>query len=126
MRLLLDTSTFIWAINAPELISKKAKEAMEAEGSIREFSTLSLSEIAIKQAKGKLKLAREQVWTGISDLRLRVLSYSQAHAEQLFDLPTHHSDPFDRMIIAQAIAEEIPVLTSDKTFRLYKGLQLIW
>lgn len=126
MRVLLDTVTFIWSIHSPELISKKAKAAMEAEGAIRELSTLSLSEIAVKQAKGKLRLGRTEVWTGISDLRLGVLAYGASHAYQLFDLPWHHNDPFDRMIIAQALAEKIPVVTSDSKFRLYQGLQVIW
>jgi PIN domain nuclease of toxin-antitoxin system len=84
-----------------------------------EFSAISLSEIAIKQALGKLDF-------GIADLQLRVLPYTADHAYHLFGLPRHHSDPFDRQIIAQAFAEDIAVLTSDEKFSLYKGLQVIW
>jgi PIN domain nuclease of toxin-antitoxin system len=63
---------------------------------------------------------------GITALRLRVLPYTAEHAFRLFDLPLHHGDPFDRQIIAQALAEGIPVVTSDEAFRLYKGLKVIW
>jgi PIN domain nuclease of toxin-antitoxin system len=45
---------------------------------------------------------------------------------QLFDLPVHHGDPFDRQIIAQALVEEIPIVTADEAFRLYHGLKVIW
>jgi len=60
------------------------------------------------------------------DLKLRVLPYTGRHAYQLFGLPLHHSDPFDRQIIAQALAENIPVVTPDEKFSLYKGLKIIW
>jgi PIN domain nuclease of toxin-antitoxin system len=59
-------------------------------------------------------------------LGARVLPFTASHAFRLFDLPLHHSDPFDRQIIAQAVEERIPVITSDETFHLYKGLQVIW
>jgi len=62
----------------------------------------------------------------IQDLDLRVLPYAADHALQLFDLPLHHGDPFDRQIIAQALAENIPVVTSDEKFRLYRGVKLVW
>ena len=126
MRLLLDTVTFIWALGSPERISRRATREIEPERVVLEISTISLAEIAIKHAKGKLNLPKEQVVAAIEDLKLRVLPYSGAHAFQLFELPLHHADPFDRQIIAQALAENIPVVTSDEAFRLYKGLKVIW
>lgn len=91
-----------------------------------ELSAISLSEIAIKQTLGKLDFNEADVRTGIADLQLRVLPYTGDHAYQLFNLPQHHGDPFDRQIIAQALAEDIPVITSDEKFKLYRGVQVIW
>ena len=62
----------------------------------------------------------------IQDLDLRILPYTANHALELFDLPQHHGDPFDRQIIAQALSEKIPVVTSDEKFSLYKGLKVVW
>jgi PIN domain nuclease of toxin-antitoxin system len=126
MRLLLDTATFVWAVSTPDRISRAAISVLRRESAAREISVVSLSEIAIKQARGKLTFGKDDVLTGMADLRLRVLPYAVEHARRLFDLPLHHSDPFDRQIIAQALAEGIPIVTSDESFALYKGLKVIW
>src|SRR5271170_2943585 len=109
MRLLLDTVTFIWAVYEPERISKKSMAALQHNKATLELSTISLAEIAIKQTKGKLQFRKDDVFLGVSDLKLRLLSYTADHAFELFELPSHHGDPFDRQIIAQALAEDIPV-----------------
>ncbi len=126
MRLLLDTATFIWALSSPEKISRVAMSALQSDTAVREISAISLSEIAIKQARGKLTFSKEDVATGVADLRLRVLPYTENHAVRLFDLPLHHFDPFDRQIIAQAVAENVTVVTPDREFRHYRGLKTIW
>jgi len=126
MRLLLDTVTFLWAVSSPENISRAAMSALRSETSVREISAISLSEIAIEQARGKLTFGQADVAAGIADLQLRVLPYTAGHAMRLFDLPLHHPDPFDRQVIAQALAENIAVVTPDREFRLYKGLKTIW
>lgn len=126
MRLLLDTVTFIWAVDSPERISRKALAALKDRETVREMSAISLSEIAIKGALGKLNLSKEDVLLGIADLRMRILPYTADHAGCLFGLPLHHADPFDRQIIAQALSENIPVVTADEKFRLYKGIKVIW
>lgn len=100
--------------------------ALQHEQANREMSAISLSEIAIKQALGKLNLSKEDALAGIADLKLRVLPYTAAHAGHLFGLPHHHYDPFDRQIIAQAMAEGIPIVTSDEKFQLYKEIKVIW
>jgi len=64
--------------------------------------------------------------TGVADLRLRVLPYAAKHAFRLFDLPSHHADPFDRQIIAQALVENVPIVTPDEAFNLYEGLKVVW
>ena len=126
MRVLLDTVTYLWAYNSPELLSKKAIETLSQDTTIRELSAVSLSELAIKMAVGKLDWRKEAIVSSLSDLRVRVLSYTATHAYQLFELPLHHRDPFDRQIIAQAMAEDIPIVTSDKIFRRYRELKVIW
>lgn len=93
VRLLLDTVTFIWALDSPDLLSKKALAALADSANRRELSVISLSEIAIKQLIGKLELSREEALAGIADLQLRVLPYTADHAYHLFGLPLHHRDP---------------------------------
>jgi PIN domain nuclease of toxin-antitoxin system len=126
MRLLLDTVTFIWAVSSPARISSKAMRSMQNSQARLELSTISLSEIAIKQALGKLNFSADDARIGIADLKLRILPYTAEHAFQLFSMPQHHRDPFDRQIIAQALAEDIPVISTDEAFGLYKGVQVIW
>ena len=126
MRVLLDTVTFLWAVSSPERISRKAMSALTRSSTVREISVISLSEIAIKQSTGKLTFGKQEVAQGLTDLRLRTLPYSADHALALYDLPLHHPDPFDRQIIAQALAEQIAVITADGAFKLYKGLYVIW
>lgn len=126
MRLLLDTVAFIWALDSPNLISKKAFAALADNANRRELSTISLSEIAIKHSIGKLDLGKEDALAGIADLQLRILPYTADHAYRLFGLPLHHPDPFDRQIIAQALAENTPVVTPDDKFKLYEGIKVIW
>lgn len=82
--------------------------------------------MAVKHIRGKLKLREEDVTAGIAQLNLTVLSWTANHALQLFAVPMHHGDPFDRMIIAQALAEDLPVVTPDPAFALYAGLKTIW
>jgi PIN domain nuclease of toxin-antitoxin system len=126
VRLLLDTATFIYAVEAPERLSKRANSALRSAENILELSAISISEIAIKSVLDKLILSADTVRQSIRDLDIRVLSYTGEHALRLFELPLHHRDPFDRQIIAQAFAEQIPVVTPDEKFELYRGLKIIW
>jgi PIN domain nuclease of toxin-antitoxin system len=126
MRIILDTVTFIWAVSNPGRLSRAAMSALRKDTAVREISAVSLSEIAVKQTKGKLAFAKAEAMAGVADLQLRVLPYTAEHAFELFDLPTHHADPFDRQIIAQALVENIPVVTPDEAFNLYKGLKVVW
>jgi PIN domain nuclease of toxin-antitoxin system len=126
VRLLLDTSVLIFAVDEPERLSKRAFAALQNPENILELSAISLVEIAIKTSLGKLSLSAEMAQQALDDLDIRVLPFTGQHALQLFGLPLHHSDPFDRQIIAQAMAEGIPVVASDEKFRLYKGLRIVW
>ncbi len=126
MRVLLDTAILIYAVESPQRLTKRAVSALENEENVLELSAVSLSEIAIKTALGKLKLSAAIARQAIADLGIRILPYTAEHAFHLFDLPLHHGDLFDRQIIAQALCEKISILTSDEKFSLYKGLKLIW
>ena len=126
MRIILDTVTFIWAVSTPERLSRAAVSALRKASAVREISVVSLTEIAVKQTRGKLTFGKADALTGVTDLRLRILPYAADHSFRLFDLPTHHADPFDRQIIAQALVEGVPVVTPDESFNLYQGLKVIW
>ena len=126
MRLLVDTSVLIFAAREPRRLTKRALGVLADPENIPEISTVSISEIAIKTATGKLEFSRADVQDALDDLFIRILPYAANHAFRLFDLPLHHKDPFDRQIIAQALYEEIPIITSDEKFSLYKGLEIIW
>ena len=126
MRLLLDTAVLIYAIGSPEHLSKRASSALRNPENILELSSISLVEIAIKSALGKLPITEAVVREAVAELSIRVLPYTAEHAFRLFSLPLHHRDPFDRQIIAQALCEKIPVVCSDQKFGLYQGLKLFW
>ena len=126
MRLLLDTAIIIWAIESPERLTARAAAALENTENVLEMSAVSLSEIAIKTTRGKLRISVAAVRQALEDLDIHILPYAADHAFFLFELPLHHRDPFDRQIIAQALAEKIPVVTSDEKFSFYKGLKIIW
>ena len=126
VRLLLDTTILMWAVESPERLSRRAAAALETTGNILELSAVSLSEIAIKQARGKLRFSAVDAQQALKDLGIRILPYTADHAFVLFELPPHHNDPFDRQIIDQALTEKIPVVTPDEKFSLYEGLKIIW
>jgi PIN domain nuclease of toxin-antitoxin system len=126
VRLLLDTAVLIYAVESPERLSKRAAAALKNAYNVLELSTISLAEIAIKAALGKLKLSAATVRQAVQDLDIRTLPYTAEHAFELFELPLHHTDPFDRQIIAQALSEKITVVTPDEKFGLYHGLNVVW
>jgi len=126
MRLLLDTAILIYAVQAPERLSKRAAAVLEDGENILELSAISITEIALKTALGKLRVTAAMVRQAVQDLDIRILPYTGEHALRLFELPLHHGDPFDRQIVAQALSEKIPVVTPDEKFRLYNGLKIIW
>lgn len=126
MRLLLDTAAFVFAIQSPERLSKRAEAVLRNPANVRELSSVSLTEIAVKATLSKLHISAAVVRQALEDLDVRVLPFTAEHAFHLFDLDDHHRDPFDRQIIAQSMVEEIPIVTPDEKFSLYKGLKVIW
>ena len=124
--MLLDTAVLIFAAESPGRLTKRAKAALEDLGNILELSAVSLTEIAIKAALGKLGLTADVTRQAVEALDIRILPYTAEHAYKLFELPLHHFDPFDRQIVAQALTENIAVVTPDRSFRLYKGVKVLW
>jgi PIN domain nuclease of toxin-antitoxin system len=122
----LDTAVLIYAVESPERLSKRSTSIIRNPSNILELSSISLAEIAIKAAIGKLMISDAVVKQAIEELDIRVLPYTAEHALRLFALPLHHSDPFDRQIIAQALCEKTPVVTPDEKFDLYQGIKVIW
>ncbi len=126
MRVLLDTAVLIFAVESPDRLSKRARTVLKNPDNIRELSSISLTEIAIMTTLGKLNISAEIAHQALRDMDIRILPFTADHAFRLFELPAHHRDPFDRQIIAQALSEDIPVVTSDAEFRAYEGVEIIW
>ena len=98
---------------------------MEDGSADRVLSTVSVLEIAIKSALGKLAITEAELKLAINDLRLRVVPFSTAHAFGLFRLP-QRTDIFDRMLVATALAMNVPIISGDREFSRYEGLEVIW
>ncbi len=90
------------------------------------LSTISITEIAIKGALGKLKLTKPELELVCANASIKIIPLLRQHVDRLFDLPLHHKDPFDRLLIATALSESVPVISADQQFRKYRGLRVIW
>ncbi|MFZ4599172.1 MAG: type II toxin-antitoxin system VapC family toxin [Terrimicrobiaceae bacterium] len=124
MNYLLDTHVFLWMLSAPERLSKKAQAVIQNPDRTVYVSAVTSVEIAIKTTIGKLE-APESLWSEIPARGLRELPLRYVHGERLRALPFHHSDPFDRMLIAQAEAEDLMIITHDKKFDAYQA-KVLW
>ena len=123
MKFLLDTSVFLWSLDADFRLNARAKEILTAPSQELFLSAVSVWEIAIKFALGSLPLRKapsEYVSFAVRTWRLRTLDITHEHALRAGELPPHHRDPFDRMLIAQAMTEKMTLLTADRAFRPYK------
>lgn len=128
MKVLLDTHTFIWWNDADQRLSTRAREVIQTTNNNVLLSAVTAWEIAIKQGKGLLRLPEnpaDYVLTRMSLDGMQPLVINMAHALRIADLPHHHNDPFDRLLIAQAQVEGVPVLTSDPNFGRYE-VEVIW
>ena len=123
MRLLLDTHVLLWAIADPDQLTKRARDLIVDGRNAVLVSAASVWEIAIKRALGKLT-APEGLGAAIVTAGFDSLPISFDHAELAGSLPTHHHDPFDRMLIAQAQLESLTIVTRDTRFARY-GVHLL-
>ena len=122
MRILLDTQSWLWMVSAPDRLSA-ASQALVADADTELLlSAASAWEIAIKEAIGKLTLpepAERYVPSRLASFRAVSLPIAQSHALRVGVLPMHHRDPFDRILIAQAQIEGLPLLTADPRMARY-------
>lgn len=128
MILLLDTHTFIWYVTDNSRLSNQVLELINDENNEILLSIASLWEIAIKQNLGKLSFNQPFEVFITQQLNLndfRLLDIKISHVAVVATLPLHHRDPFDRILIAQALAENIPILSADKIFDAYP-IRRLW
>ncbi|TAE89663.1 MAG: type II toxin-antitoxin system VapC family toxin [Verrucomicrobia bacterium] len=129
-RYLLDTMALLWMGLRPDLLSPRAKNAIESDCTLH-YSIVSLWEIGIKMSRsGYQSFTLPHAWDQFFSARLeasgvRCLPIVPLHCRLVQEMPMHHKDPFDRMIIAQALDHKLAVVTSDDAFLKY-GIEKIW
>ncbi len=123
MRILLDTHVFIWAVTDDPRLTPASRKLIEEAESVH-VSAVSIWEIAMKSALGKIDADAEEMAQAIKGSGFAELSVSTAHAAQVAKLPLldNHKDPFDRLLVAQSMAEPLILLTADPKVLAYGGL----
>ncbi len=128
MRCLLDTHAFLWFVRGDSRLSDYARELILDVENERLLSVASLWEMAIKTGLGRLELPLsfpDLVEQQVLGVGMELLPILPAHLEAFTKLPFHHKDPFDRLIIAQAMSEDLPVITRDAAFSPY-DITVLW
>ncbi len=128
MRFLLDTHTFLWAIAEPARLSRKVTRTILDERNELLLSSVTLWEIIVKLQAGKLKLdaSAEYFQAHMDRLGIRqVLPVTPVHVYALLKLPALHKDPFDRLLVAQASVEGLPLVSADDLLRRY-AIRVLW
>jgi PIN domain nuclease of toxin-antitoxin system len=128
MKILLDTHAMLWCFSDPDSLSQKATEAFLDSGNNLFLSAASYWEICLKISTGKLSLDRH--WEKTIDRELsrngiQWLNLEKPHFIGVINLPRVHRDPFDRILVAQAVCEHMTIMTSDENIRQYK-VKTIW
>jgi len=121
MRLLLDTQIFCWWFYEPERLSQEALEIMNSAECVF-VSAASMWEIAIKVRLGKMTANLKELFAQIAVNNFEEMPVLSRQALLVADLPLHHTDPFDRLLIAQAISEALHLITADAQLRQYSEL----
>jgi PIN domain nuclease of toxin-antitoxin system len=127
MKALLDTHTFLWAIAEDEKLSGRARQIYTGPNDLW-LSVVSVWEILIKVQAGKLLLPEPTgpyLTKKLAKDRIEILPITLDHVLQTESLPPHHRDPFDRLLIAQSMQEDWPIITADPWFAHY-SVKVIW
>jgi PIN domain nuclease of toxin-antitoxin system len=128
MRAILDTHTFLWFITGDPRLSRSAERLIEDARYDVLLSVASIWEIAIKVATGRLSLPlpiNTLLPQQIAENEITIFPIEVEHALEVAGLPLYHRDPFDRMLVAQALTEQLPILSADATLDQY-GIQRVW
>lgn len=129
MRALLDTHIIIWALTEPQRLSTVARTLIENRSNVLLASAASAWEIGTKYRLGKLPLLEATVLnyqSQLDNLGAETLSVTVSHALLAGQLAWSHGDPFDRMLVAQAMLEGVPLVTNDAALTTIDGVELIW
>lgn len=128
MKVLVDTGCWLWSLTAPERLNRTAIEVLSDRAHSLYLSAASSWEIVIKAGLGKLHLPdapARYIPNRMAALDIIGLPVEHAHTLKVFDLPPHHRDPFDRLLIAQAQAEALTLLTTDPAITAY-DVEILW
>ncbi len=120
MRLLLDTHVFIWAVTASRRLKSSTRRYM-SDAEVVYVSAVSIWEIAIKSRLGKIAADATALVNAIDESGFLELPVSARHAAAVATLPLHHTDPFDRLLLAQAFLEPLRLVTADAALAAYGG-----
>ena len=123
MRLLLDTHVLLWVMTNDTALSQTARETI-SKATVVYASSVSIWEVSIKTALGKLKLNQDRFMKALPATGFEPLPITWEHADAVHRLPAIHRDPFDRMLIAQAVSEPLNLMTADKILVRYSELVL--
>ena len=119
MNIILDTHVFLWALSDPEKIPSEKRREIETRANSIFVSSISFAELMIKASIGKIKVDFDPI-DAVELSGFEFLDFSAQDAMLLKDLPFHHRDPFDRMLIAQSIANNYRVMTLNEKFSRYE------
>ncbi len=128
MKVLLDTHAFLWLITGDDRLSENARQTFLNTENNLFFSAASLWEICIKKSLGKISLKDGWFQTIQEEMEINTIQWlpiEMTHCAEVTELPFHHRDPFDRMLIAQAIVEEMKLISRDSPLSNY-AIELIW
>ena len=125
MRLLLDTHALLWYLTAPEKLPAAAHRAIQSAENDVYGSLASAWEISIKVALGKLDFDAQGLAHALTAVGVEPLGISLQHTARVAELPRHHGDPFDRMLVAQAMCESMILVSRDRELSKY-GVKLLW
>ena len=124
MRFLLDTHIFLWAVAGSPLLKPAVRRAIASADQVF-VSAASIWEVAIKARLGKVEADPDELVAAIETSGFMELPLRAAHAAGVARLALHHSDPFDRLLVAQAIAEPLKLLTADAVLAKYSDIVVV-